>query len=326
MAQYSLRQKLETFIVVTVITMLVWLYAEGRNVTEYVNEPIDVKFVPADDTGFTVSPDDKHRVQITFQGSTATKQALEALLADGPIVIPIAEDEPAEIIYQTRLNESKLADLGIQVTRTDPERRIVEIRRIVSVKMPIEVTVEGVELSGLPTAEPREVEVRLPSTLAGLARDLPLGVTLTADDLSALRPGEEAIVQARVTLPEVLRGQEVDLPIRTATVALTIRKQTRTTTLTTVPIHLSLPPLLLDQYRIRLPDDQQVLREVQLTGPADGIKAIESKEYRVWAEVRPSEEDLASDPYLAQLHLRIPNGVRVDSPIPRVPVIVERLP
>jgi len=325
MAQYSFRQKIETFIVVTVITVLVWLYAEGRNVTEYVNEPIRVQFVPADDSGFTVSPDDEQRIQITYEGSTATKQALEALLDSGPIKIPIAEDDPAEVIFQTRRNESKLADLGIQVTRVEPERRLVKIRRVVTVTMPIDVRVEGVELTGVPTVEPREVAVKLPSTLADLARELPLEVTLTAADLSSLRPGEPGTVQAKVALPEVLRGQDVDLPIRAATVALTIRKQTRTITLTSVPIHLNLPPLLLDQYRIRLPDDQQVLREVQLTGPADGIHEIESKQCRVWAEIRPSAEDLEADPYLAQLHLRIPAGVRVDSPIPRVPVIVEAI-
>lgn len=330
MGKTSFRQKIETFIVVTVITALVWLYAEGRNVTIYTNEPVPVRFVSGDGEGLTISPEGPQRVLISFEGSTAMKQALDALTKQGPIDLPVVEQPDAptavqNLIMKDVLNESVLRELGIQVTATDPAVIPVTVRRLVSVDMPIEAQVTAAGLAGRPTVEPARMAVRVPASLASVAEELALIAPVTDADLTGIPANTPRTITVRLELPEPLQGQPVELPQRNAAVTLTISKQTDSITLTSVPIHINAPPLLLEQYRIELPEDTVVLRDVKLTGPADAITEIRENNFRVWAEFRPSADDLNPGVTQASLELHLPPEVSADEPLPRVPVTVTRI-
>jgi len=330
MGKSSLRQKIETFLVVTVITLLVWLYAEGRNVTTYTNEPVPVKFVSGDGEGLTISPDGPQRVLVSFEGSTAMKQALEAITEDGPIALPVVEQPNApsavqNIVMKDALNTSVLRELGIQVTATDPAVLPVTVRRLVSVEIPVEPIVSDVELATTSAVEPARVQVKVPAPLASMAEELSLIARVTEEDLADLPANTPRAVSVRLELPEPLRDQPVELATRNVAVTVTVRKQSDTITLTSVPIHINAPPLLLRRYRIDLPEDQVVIRDVKLSGSADAIASIRDKQFRVWAELRPTADELDAGMDQAQLYPHLPPGVRLDSPLPRVPVNVTRL-
>ncbi len=325
----SLRQKIETFIVVTLITVLVWLYAEGRNVATYANEPVSVKFVSGDGEGLTISPDNPQRVLVSFEGSNAMKQALEAATKDGPITLPVVEQPNASssvqnIIMKDALNDSILSDLGILVISTDPAVMPVTVRRLVSVQMSVEPVVLEVDLAAAPTVDPARVDVKVPAALADLAGELSLIARVPPADLASIPANTPRALSVRLELPEALRDQPVELSARNVAVTVIIRKQTDTLTLTSVPIHINVPPLLLQQYRIALPEDQVVIRDVKLSGPADAIASIRDKRFRVWAELRPTADELDAGLDQAQLFLHLPPGVRMEGPMPRVPVKVYR--
>jgi len=330
MGKSSLRQKIETLVVVTVITLLVWLYAEGRNVTTYTNEPITVRFVSGDGEGLTISPEGPQRVLVSFQGSSAMKQALETITAEGPITLPVVEkpNEPStvqNIVMKDALNASVLRDLGIQVTATDPAVLPVTVRRLVSVEMTVKPIVSDGELASASSVEPARVRVNVPAPLASMAEELSLIARVTEQELAGLPANTPRAVNVRLELPQPLRDQPVELATRDAAVTVTVRKQTDTIALTSMPIHINAPPLLLRRYRIDLPEDQVVIRDVKLSGPSDAIASIRDKQFRVWAELRPTADELDAGMDQAPLYPHLPPGVRLDSPLPRVPVTVTRL-
>ncbi len=330
MPKFNPRQSLETALVVTLITLLVWLYAEGRNVTEYVNQPVSVQFVAGNAEGLTIVPDQIQRVLVTFEGSNAMKQMMEERLKTGAIQLTVPETAdttlPRPMVMKDMLNSSWLAELGIAIMHTDPAVIPVTVRRVVSVPMPVQVSVTGVELVGQPSVEPSTVNVRMSSSLAELAKTLSLRVRLGEADFVGVPAGVPRVITGRLELPDALQGQEVEFPSRNVAVSVVVRKQTQSVTLPSVPIHLNVPPLVLDRYRILLPEDQLVLRDVTLSGLTDGIESIQSKRFKVWAEIRPTADELDAGVTQFQLYLHIPEGVRVDSAIPRITVDVQRNP
>ena len=80
----GLCDKIETFCVVTLITCLVWLYAEGENLVQY-SQPVRVRFVGPVGTDLAITPRELINVDITFRASKSQLADLNALVAKGPI-------------------------------------------------------------------------------------------------------------------------------------------------------------------------------------------------------------------------------------------------
>lgn len=328
-------EKLQTWLVVTVIAVLVWLYAEGEAVDQHQMQ-LQLRFVPPPGRQLIVEPqapadpDAPVLVWATFLASTGQMDQVEAIANQGPIEIVVADRPDAEtpeqvVVLEEALARSPLGELGVSIVETSPPTVNVWVEPLKTEQVEVLVHTGDLQLAQPPIPEPLKVPVVVPTRLAEAARNLKVVADLTAIDLSQLEVNEPHTLPAvPLRLPAALEERGVRLERDSVRVNLTIRKQTDSVTLTTVPIHINTPPLVLQRYNIALREDQMVLRDVRLTGPADVIDRIRRKDTRVWAELRPSADELDTGVESLPVYLNAPPAVTVESPLPQVPVTVTR--
>jgi hypothetical protein len=77
-----------------------------------------------------------------------------------------------------------------------------------------------------------------------------------------------------------------------ADVALTVRAREVTVRLASVPVQLRIPPAELPNWDIRVPEADQFISDVAVTGPADQVRGIQSGTVQIVAVVPLSFEEL----------------------------------
>lgn len=327
--------KLQTSFVVTLIAVLVWLYAEGEAVSQHQIQ-LQVKFVPPPgrpllvERDRTASNDAPMLVWMTFIGSSGQRSQVEQIVSEGALEIMVTDRPDAETPEQTvalrdALADSRLGNLGISIVNTTPDTVSLWVEPLVTEEIGVQVATGDLQLAQPPTPEPVKVNITVPARLADEAQNLKLIADLTREDLSQYEVNTQQTLPAvPLRLPQPLQRPGVVLERDTVAVTFTIRKQIDSVTLTAVPIHINAPPLVLEQYRIRLPEDQMVLPDVRLAGPADVIDRIRRKDVRVWAELRPSVDELDDGVQSLTAHLNVPPGVTLETPLPQIQVEVTR--
>lgn len=335
MAQGGVKSSIETFIVVTVIAMLIWLYAEGESVKETTDYEVTVRFT-SEGQDVLIEPVDR-QVLISFSASTGQVQLLDDLLkrGDGAIDIPLVDQSAStgsplqKVVLKERLGTILQSGPGIEITQVDPAVVDVSVQQMARIRLPVEVRRPDVQLASDMTVTPPQVSVRLPASAAPAAEGEKLIARLDLVDLSGRAANTEHIIDVPLELPPSLSGQPIEWPIKSVEVRFKIERPTATHTLTTVPIHISVPPLLLKQYTIDLPPDKLVLTDVKLSGQAKAIDLIRAGEFKVWAQVVPTADDLEAqlreDAEPLPLGFHLPPGVRLESQPERVRLKVARV-
>lgn len=322
--------KLQMYTIVTVITALIWLYAESENVKPYDPMPIGVQFVAPPGQNLVVDPASPQQVTIQVRCATSQYAALERLIRQGPVPLPVEEDpgRPLQVlVLRDRLAASPIGGLGVHIEGVRPETVEVYVEASRDVQMPVSpdaLVPPDVQLAVPPMIDPPAATVRMPVSVAREVGDLRLEASLDPATLNGLAENVPHDVNVPLRLPQALRdrlrtpGAATITPSQVrATIA--IRKKTDTLKLTSVPILLLGPWSELNRVSIAVESDQRVVsEEVRLTGPADVIDRIRKGEIKVWAELQLTADELESGITSKQLHIRVPAGVTVDSPIPQV--------
>jgi len=321
--------RLETYLLVTVITGLIWLYAEGENVKQYEDQPMKVQFVAAPGERLLIEPADPVPISVTFSAATSRYQRVTAM-AQQPVRVELSHrpDDPTQVLSTRELliQNTALPDLGVSIIRVRPESITASVERIVTVELPVTIVTRDVELAEPPAVEPRRIAVDMPQSLSKATEVIDLRVDLADVNLAAIEPGTARTFNLPIRTPPTLReAPGVSLGQSTVRVTLTIRKQADTITVPTVPILMLAPPSSLRNVSIALTDQQKVLRDVQLTGPSDQIERIRTGEYPVWAWYRLTAEDIGQRITSAPLQLRLPQGVAVESDLPPANFTIEPL-
>jgi len=300
---------IQTIGLTTLITVLIWLYAEGQNVRRSEPRRIDLQLPARVGQDTVVNWIDGGRTMaatVSFKGASAALTELEAHLEPaGAIRLPITAgdlpDKPRHtldlktLLAEARLNPDSpssrtITDLGISVDTVDPAQVDLRIQKLVERELRVVFQPDGVKLGPSLTIEPARVDVTLPRSLAeryasspdalyveaiaqqGQLQDMPEGVAQTLT--LSLEPGG------------VLEGADhVKLAQRTADVTFTIRGQTDSYQLKLVPVWLRVPPSETRRYDVALDDDSRVLSEVTITGPKELIQRL-----RADAAERPGED------------------------------------
>ncbi len=324
--------KLETLIVTVLITILVWLWAEAQNVQTYTNQRVQVRFVapPGQAGQLAITPADPVPVEVSFTTSTGQYDRFRQDVNSHVIEIEVAAPADAngsiqEIALRNRLENAVFRNLGITLEDVSPPQQRVEVYPIETYSLRVEVvSPSGFEIVGSPTAEPAMVELRLPTNLGARAQGMVVNVQLGQQDLQTAAPNEPQTLTVPLSVPRNLESDWTTLLTTQVQVTFTVRKQTDSYVIGRAPIHINAPSLLLSQYRIDLADNQFV-RDVEVSGPADVIEAIESGEAKVVAEIRPTIEELESGLTSLPVFFDLPPGVTVQSAVPQVSFTVERL-
>ena len=328
-----LLERIETWLVVTVIAVLVWLYAEGASVDSYSNQPVRVQFVPASaGEDLAIEPSEPFTVLMDYRSSNSQRREVERLVSE-PIEYPVEFDpdspESKMVVMAEVLRQSPVGAKGINILSVEPEVKQVTVEPIQTVTMQVTPEVVGLELEGPATVEPREVNVRLPARLAPLAEDRPLVARLDAGTLGPLEQDRQSFdgVKVPLELPPELKSKWSRIEAPSVSVGFTARKYSRrrTVRLPGVPVNVSVQPLLLRRYQLDMPEEQMVIPDVRLSGPAPVIERIANRELRVRAEIRPTADELARGVRSFMVHLELPEGVSVESPLPVIELRVRPL-
>lgn len=332
MDRRKLWEKIETGVIVTVIAVLVWLYAEGENVQTYNNEQLLVRFVPVAGQELAIDPQDTE-ILVSFRAAAGERSSLEEMLRDGPIEIKVGNEldsgSPVQtIVLRDALERSDIGSLGINIIDTSPATKQVRVEPLVTRRLPVEPAKTDVQFAETPVVTPSEVTVKLPRSLAEQAGDLPAIARLDLLDLGGYDENTDVTATTPVDVPEPLRSPWTTVSPATVQVRFNIRKLTDSVRLPNIPLRINADPLTLQEYDIILGPSDIVLRDVRFSGPSDEIEAIASGETKVWAELRPTREQIeraasGTEPVMLSPVIITPPGVQADLPDP-VPVTIRR--
>ena len=314
-------EKLETWVVVSVITVLVWLYAEGAIVERHPRETVSIEFVGPSGVPMQVEPDFAQTF-VTFRSNGPVYQRFQSQTAR-PIRLEVEPSvgetagQAQTIDLRGRLESALFNPLGVAIDEIEPAAVQVTAQRLVQRPIPVVVDDGGLDLRGPATVEPTSVTVTVTESVAAridalLARD-PASVAATADLRRKVGdnpppPGQADVVT--VTLePPVIDGQAIGtMRTRDADVSYTLANREGKLELASIPLRQVTP--LGFPFEVRSADDARVLDDVTLTGPSDTLARIESGELPVWAELHFFDAtQLTAGPMSVEVQYRLPPGV-----------------
>lgn len=315
-------QILRTVLLVTLITGLLWLYAEGEVVKRHEID-LDVRFIAAAGRQLLIQPAEPKRVRIIFRASNSVAANLDRSTRNGGITVEMSDDPtkpdgPRTVYLKERLSAEKpIADLGLNILEVQPADVDVDVQRLVTLNLPVAVVAEGVTLGGV-TTDPLTVAVTLPASQAGRWDKAKVEARPDPRELAGLPINQPQTINVPLRIPDAMRNSRATLASTSAKVTLTVRRLTESIVLRAVPVLLLSPPAELERQWVKLDDDQTVLRNVSITGPSDVIARIRSEQVRVWAELRLTADDIekaaTKESASGAVVINLPPGVAVDAP------------
>lgn len=318
-------EKIETWFFVSVVTLLVWVYAEGENVKQH-EVGVTVK-AQAPGPDVFVSPADAVNVRLTVRCSQSQLTQLKAQ-ADRAFEIPIAVD-PDNVVQTVDVKPALerldvFVNLGVNVVQTDPVKLSFNVEQLESVVAEVRVVApEGVQLASGTTVEPARATVKLPRRFARLLGNQKLEARLDMDVLQSAEVNLPHTVDVPLTVPAAIPAVRATVTPATAKVGFTIRKQTDTLTIASVPVVVVMSPILLQRFDVTVSPEQLFVRDVMVSGPSDAIRKIRDGDEKVMAELRLSAAELEQGIDSAAAWIELPAGVSLLSPTPRVSLTVK---
>lgn len=318
-------QKAMTYALVTILTALVWLYAEAENVKVHEENAVEIMIVGAKNQSIDIGRPQPLRVSVQFRCASGQISELRQL-RQKPFHINVADMEAGEqsIELKARLAlVQRIADLGVAVESVDPSRIRATITNLTPVEMEIVAASDGQTLEAV--VDPPKARVLVPSRRANSASGITLIANVDPRSLADLAEGEHLISGVPVTVPAYLREEKMlDLP-STVDVRVTVRTQERTIS-RSVPIYILDPPLVHADFQI-VPEDQSVT--VDLTGPVETIDRIDRNDIKVWAELHffshaELSEYAETSTSTHALKFRLPPNVRPSVSSYQMPVVIRR--
>ncbi|MBX3381269.1 MAG: hypothetical protein KF805_14335 [Phycisphaeraceae bacterium] len=294
---------IKTILLVSVITVLVWVFAEAETLQRR-EVRFTLQFVSDAPTERAIQSEDSFRgtVTVSFSGSAAAFTPAEELARSGPLTFAIGSPgipaSPGEYVISLRdamRADPTLRKLGLTIDRVEPPTVRVHVEAMEMRTARVVVDVGDSELDGVPEVRPATVKLYLPSDVAGAAGSTPeVFATLRPEDLARLLAGRrETVSQVRLELPIALknkRAARIEPP--TASVTLAVRKRQATAELTGVPVQVRIAPGELSRWDISIPEQDRFIPKVTVSGPADYVDQVKRGEIKVVATINLSFEDL----------------------------------
>ena len=306
------RSQLPTYLIVTVVAVLIWLWAAGET-RETGERTFRVQFTTQFPADHIVTPK-AMTITAEIEGSRSALRSAPAM--GSPIVLTLDAGLGDHAVDLVRLlnDHPDLRDARVSVISTDPPSHDVTIDKLVSATVPV----EGPDLGRLQTdgailIDPPHVTVRLPQRLQGrLGAGARVKAIVDPAQLGRLNPGEPARLTARVELPEALATREsVTVTPTAVTVSFTVRSNIKDVTLPTIPVHISGPWKDHEEYVVEVAEADRFLENVTITADAALIDRIAAGDVKVFALVHISstekEQGIEAKPVTCFLAL-IPEG------------------
>ncbi|MEM6457760.1 MAG: hypothetical protein AAF710_00035 [Planctomycetota bacterium] len=331
-------EAIQTFIVVSIISVLVWVYAENENVKVYPKESVLVRFVAPPRENLSIAPQER-QVLVTIRGNTAQAQQFRELVKSQPIELTVSHDptnpnDPADarhtVLLAQRLAETELARLGVNLLEIDPPSLEIDIHRLVDVRVPIRIVAADLQTSPdqPPVAEPSEVRLTVPAYLADAAATLAASARLDKATIDTDASGVSQRAVVTVEVPPTLRSPLTTLHDKSVDVTFTIEKLTDTLTIPQRSVRIAYAPDLVSDRTPQIAPEDRTVTNITLSGPKDAIDALgnaDSAQITAVALLTSDHLNTAAPPnFEVEVPVTIitPPMVRITSPAPTVTVIL----
>lgn len=329
---FTFFRKIQDYLLVSFFTVLIWLYAEGRNVQRWpsdglVSVPIVIHPRSPD---MVVAWQSAEKVGLQFKGASSEVDRIRRRIGTG-LDVPLdgAEEGEHELMLSDLLANSPAVEAAkVNLNRIEPATIKVRVEKLETRPVDVVFEPDSVKLveNSLQYA-PARVKLTMPHGAWATLGDSPL-VAESLVDLKKLPAGQEQTVRARVRLPDSLKNAP-DVAIKPSEVQLTftIEKRELSASLPTVPVWVMMPPGEPDHFKVQLADDSRVLKDVKVSGTPELLAKVRDKTLPVIAYVRLSRDDLVKavgNDSTATVRFDVPPGLVVDSATTTVRFTVTR--
>ncbi len=314
-------EKIESWLIVSSITVLVWLYAEGQTLEPH-ETSVTLKFVGEGGQTLKISPVEA-TLGVDYQASRGTAILFNQLASETVFEIPVrpglAPDNYVRLVdVADALQGTDLSQLSVKFEGYEPEQVQVVAEPLVQVELPVVIiSPTGAEFSVAPEAEPRRVSVTLPASLAEQANELSL--TATIESVEGADPDvPQTLADLPLTLPNAIVTTWTELEQPTVNARFTLRSQLEMYELQPVSVWVVAPPSVSQQYDIQVTDEAgTTISGITVQGPADQIARLRAGTFLPVAELEITNEALIGvlgpTSWLVE-SIRLPEGVTVLEP------------
>lgn len=296
-------ERIKTILLVSVITVLVWVFAEAESLQRR-DLRFSLQFLSDAPNERAVQPEESFRgtITISFSGSASTFATVEELSRAGPLSLTIGSPgvpaSPGEHVVSLRdalRSDQTLRKLGLTIDRVEPPTVTIHVESMEVRTARVVADVGDSDLDGVPEVKPATVKVYLPTDIAGAVGSTPeVFATLRQDDIGRLLAGRrETVSGVRLELPIALKNKRsVRIEPPTASVTLTVRNRQASTELTGVPVQVRMAPGELALWDVSIPEQDRFIPKVTVSGPAELVDRVKRGEIKIVASVNLSFEDL----------------------------------
>ena len=283
MPERKFHERFETWVIVSVITVLVWLYAEATVLQQQNGQAIQLRFTAATSQDYAIEPAGPVTVRVSFEASSGQYQQFRQL-TNAPLPIELEPSGGETIDQQTVVLEDAilragLAEIGISDVEVEPATLNVTLKPLREVDLRVQVQTGRLPLleDQPPTTTPEAVAVTVPIDVARDLRDS-FAVARLADVVTSDgEVGEQVARDVPLEFPAAIDFDSpfVSAPMRTVQVNYTLADLDETIVVERVPIYISLPVSLQKQYVVQPRDEAtRFLLDVELQGPPDVLQRI----------------------------------------------------
>ncbi len=332
----------QTIIAVTLVTILVWLFAEARSVQQTTQR---VRLAFGDPTGQrivrVIDPTWTGSVIVTLAGPSASISEAGAWADSARNVTPGApgfpEDEGEQSVDMQRVlqNDPRLLELGLRVESVEPPLVRVGVEAVLPAPgIPVIADISGVALSGPPAIEPAQVQVRAPRHIIAKLQELEGGAHVRAllppSARNTLQEGVQATITSILSLPfevDPIDAAFVTIEPAQANITMRVRLRTSTYVVPSAPVWVRMQPNETDLWKVTIHPEDQLLTDITLTGPSDVIREIEEGGHPVMAVIMLTDVDLQTRVQSKPIHKwDVPEGVVVEGERPEIRITIEQRP
>ena len=323
---------LRTFIIVTLITAMVWLLAESRMVrSRSLEAQVVLTTVPVSSVGDghelvvrqATDQTQIRTVEIKLEGSTAGLDRFARLLQNR-VELRVGREIPAKpgvhsIDLRSVLRQSLETTVhGLIITDVTPANISVEVDELETREFPVRIVLPNeVQLDGVPRADPDLIQVIAPASVLAKVQSNEALVQINAGEIAQLAQGRLETIPGVIVEIDGLDRRDWATQINPAQVDVfvTLRTLTQNYTIDRLPVQVLLAPGEVGKWLIEINEADKDLVNIEVSGSAEAIELLKAGKAKPRAFINLSFEELERGirSKSAQI-LGLPVGSRVISP------------
>lgn len=295
-------ERIQTAVVVTLLAILIWLYAEAQNPAVPLDQEVTVQLLPPPGSDLRVRLDSTDRLSLLLTGPNAELQELKKQLrlqqnslrlTLGEFGLPTTPGDYKEPIINYLEEHPLFKNSRIRVQTKESNVLVFTVYAMAERTFNIESgALPNVQTEGPIVIDPTTVKVRIPANILNTLNEDALKV-IAVPRLQAgqvYKPGVPYTLDATLTMPGIADPSAIEFPPGPVRLTFTVHTTRTELAVPNVPIRIVLLPV--DQNRYDITISEPLIAELKIAGPSDLITRIRDGSIRITGEAVFSSDEL----------------------------------